>query len=1032
MKQFKSNSHHIQGTNLSGKHCYACHWEATPEGLINAQYHVDISAKASAKTKKREVHLVVWDQGKRPTVYKSASTAITYNIMSIGTQSERKDIAKLTTHCLGCHSDSANAVRPFSGDAGVPLKYAWDGQSVASRYSQKGVTVWGKYSTANTNKKQQVSKAFSAHGNAVANQGGWSPSSGYDKDIPNNRANVKNVECFDCHNSHGSSVSGATSSYRTFDGTLNGGILKETFAGKGGYQMNYKPSVNTYAKSNNPFNAGAGLCFDCHETARAGTTPWGYSSTFGAKQPIMGYKDSPGFGTGSKGSSSRFKNRQSREEIVSSHLKAGKALANPAQGQINGLCTPCHDPHGVSRTLNEKMAYAVPLLKGAWLTSPYREDGPPSSASGKDDIQKQSGSGQASGKEHSDYNAVNRGAGANFGKGSSDAARPADYNAVNRDAGANFGKGASGAARSDYNAVNRDAGANFGKGASDAARPADYNAVNRDAGANFGKGASGAARSDYNAVNRDAGANFGKGSSDAARPADYNAVNRDAGANFGKGASGAARSDYNAVNRDAGANFGKGASDAARPADYNAVNRDAGANFGKGASGAARSDYNAVNRDAGANFGKGSSDAARPADYNAVNRDAGANFGKGASGAARSDYNAVNRDAGANFGKGASDAARPADYNAVNRDAGANFGKGASGAARSDYNAVNRDAGANFGKGSSDAARPADYNAVNRDAGANFGKGASGAARSDYNAVNRDAGANFGKGSSDAARPADYNAVNRDAGANFGKGASGAARSDYNAVNRDAGANFGKGSSDAARPADYNAVNRDAGANFGKGVSSAPQQSDYNGTNRDASVNYGKGTSSAARGDSNTSNRDSGSNFAKGGSGAPREPMKGMKYNVDQNTFDGNNRIRENDDTFGGICLKCHAKENLVGESKSGQIHRTVKGWGDNKEHSFPCSKCHQSHNSGLPRLMQTNCFEQGPSGLRESSGVPWLPYKNVNGKPNAQNVQKSDAQGGSSSKSKVVGCHVKQFGKATATSSKNQENNQWKEVTSW
>ena len=678
MKSFKGNSHHIQASGgISAKHCYACHWEAKSDGRVNELYHA-VPSKKSAKSNLAKVDLVIWASGVRPETYKLGVTAVSFLPSAIGTSSEREEISRISQHCLGCHRDENNASRPFVGDVSTPIAYAWDGQSVSSRYSQKGVTAWGKYSTANTNKKQHVTKSFSAHGNASANQGGWNPSSGYDGEISNNRAGIKNVECFDCHNSHGSTISGVTSSYRTSDGTFNGGILKETFAGKGGYRMNYKPSVNSYAKSNNPFNAGAGLCFDCHETALSGVTPWGYKSTFGAELPILGYKDTAGFGSGSKGSTARFANRHSREEIVSSHLKAGKTLAHPAQGQINGLCTPCHDPHGVSKTLGDKMSYAVPLLKGTWLTSPYREDGPPAAIPGKGGPSKQFTDDQTDSKE------------------------------------------------------------------------------------------------------------------------------------------------------------------------------------------------------------------------------------------------------------------------------------------RSDYNAVNREANANFGKGDSGAARSADYNAVNREANANFGKGTSGAAKSDFNSVNREANANFGKGDSGAARSADYNAVNREANANFGKGTSGSAREM----------------------------------------------------------------------DSNTTNRDFGSNFAKGGSGAPREPMKGMKYNVDQNTFDGNNRISENDVIFGGICLKCHTKENLTGESTVGQVHRTVRGWGSNKEHSFPCSKCHQSHNSGLPRLMQTNCFEQGPSGLRENSGVPWLPYSKSEDKSPTQDGRKIVTQ--NASKNKVVGCHVRQFGKATAVSSKEQEGHQWKEVTSW
>jgi hypothetical protein len=50
----------------------------------------------------------------------------------------------------------------------------------------------------------------------------------------------------------------------------------------------------------------------------------------------------------------------------------GTSAAHTAE--INGLCTPCHDPHGVSNALGADRDHGVPLLKGTWVTSPYRED----------------------------------------------------------------------------------------------------------------------------------------------------------------------------------------------------------------------------------------------------------------------------------------------------------------------------------------------------------------------------------------------------------------------------------------------------------------------------------------------------------------------------------------------------------------------------------------------------------------------------------------------------------------------------------
>lgn len=590
LKQLKGSSHHIQGTDVSGTHCYACHWEAAQDGSVNALYHRGTASKAT-KQPGKIVDLVIWENGTRPSLYKVGSSAIQFNPTAIGSSAERAEISKVTRHCLGCHSDGGNNSRPFLGDSNTPLVYAWDGQSIASRYSQKGVTTWGKYSTAKSNGKMRITKAFSSHGNAAKTQGGWNPVTGYDEAISVNwgGSKAKNVECFDCHNSHGSTVSGVTSSYRTNNGSYNGAILKETVSGKGGYKTTYQPSANLDNKSKNPYNAGAGLCFDCHETAKAGITPWGYSSTFGASKLVMGYKDSPHFGPGNKGSTLRYPNRESRTDIVSSHLKAGTFLNYSSEGRINGLCTPCHDPHGVSRTLGGKMPYAVPLLKGAWLTSPYREDGPPTNLTGKGAFSK--------------------------------------------------------------------------------------------------------------------------------------------------------------------------------------------------------------------------------------------------------------------------------------RDAGSNRGE-------------------------------------------------------------------------------------------------------------------------AWEKGDFSLTNREANANFGIG-----------------------------------------------GAGTPREPMAGMKYFIDKNTFANNDRISEDSDTFGGLCMKCHAKIKSGGSAKPDQIHRAVKGWGNNKEHSFPCSKCHQPHNSGLPRLMQTNCFVSGPAGLRENSGIAWTPDKKGGTTPPSakENTQSASAtKNKKSGKGDVVGCHVRQFGGSSAAMPGKQGDGQWNEKTKW
>lgn len=446
MTQFNANSHHVQGQQVTNQHCYACHWEATADGLIDNRYHEGYNYKLYTSVKRGPVDLVLWKPGARPTVYNLMSSVTQFTASAGATRAE---ISKITPHCISCHSDQNNDTQPF-GDCKTPRQYAWDFQSIAARYLQTGAYQFGKYAgTANASKKNQM-KALSAHGNAAGNAGGgWNMTTGQDGELTNTRNGSANVECFDCHNSHGSAVIGVTSSYLTANSTRNGGNLKETQAGKNGYAMTYKASAKSSGV--NPYAAGAGQCFDCHETAMATTTPWGYQQTFGAEAPIIGYKDTPRFGEGTKASNQRFTFREGKT-VVGGHLQASSDLAKysgtatggsnasldssaswtidqwadfgllmesgsnageirmiaantlstltladlfakPVQSgdsfkivpyleSIKGLCTGCHDPHGVSPILGGNQRYALPLLKGTWLTSPYKEDSPPPDPSG--------------------------------------------------------------------------------------------------------------------------------------------------------------------------------------------------------------------------------------------------------------------------------------------------------------------------------------------------------------------------------------------------------------------------------------------------------------------------------------------------------------------------------------------------------------------------------------------------------------------------------------------------------------------------
>lgn len=363
MTQFGADSHHVQGVNVTNDKCHQCHWEANSDGSINSTYHGGASNPGAV------VRLVIYGTGTRPTTYTVGTTAVEY--LANGSRTE---MTKINQVCLGCHSAKNSAAQPF-GDGKTPKQYAWDGLSIDERYSQTGTTPWGKYtdsSTTDISPKNTQTKAYSAHGNASANQRGWNTSETW----PNTSGTVS-VICFDCHNSHGSTVTGKTSSYTS--ATASGAILKDITAGKGGFTITYKPQTGGSAAAKNAYNPGGALCFDCHNTQNAGTTPWGYQGTFGATQPIRGYFDTPYFGnTAYDGSQQRYPYKAGKGTSKGGHFGASASLATTVNGSINGICTPCHDPHGVSPSLGTNQQYGVPLLKGTWLTSPYKEDSAPS------------------------------------------------------------------------------------------------------------------------------------------------------------------------------------------------------------------------------------------------------------------------------------------------------------------------------------------------------------------------------------------------------------------------------------------------------------------------------------------------------------------------------------------------------------------------------------------------------------------------------------------------------------------------------
>jgi len=402
--QFASQSHHIQGTEvLDNVACFKCHWEANSDGTINATYH--------GKSSIAGVSLVVWNGTTRPATATMGTTYISYTA-----NGSRDQIAKLNSHCLSCHNSANQAIVPFgkysthrySPEAKLATPKAKT--SIQSRYSSTRVVAWSqyKYSSATggvsrfgTNNKLNVKKALSAHGNAVNNQmPGWSDAlngpgeDGNMADYTNKNSVRRNVFCYDCHNSHGSDAAGITSSYSSATGRYKGGLLKSTVSGQGGYTVTYKPAsrtttyknYSTTATTTATFNAGASICNDCHnnDTRKVNISrPWSITATYSSTRAIVGYWSTPYFDNYTVYPAKRtvFKqggavgtNKDYRKPMGGHYGSSVNGVQAGHTGEINGLCTPCHDPHGVSNALSSDRDHGVPLLKGTWVTSPYRED----------------------------------------------------------------------------------------------------------------------------------------------------------------------------------------------------------------------------------------------------------------------------------------------------------------------------------------------------------------------------------------------------------------------------------------------------------------------------------------------------------------------------------------------------------------------------------------------------------------------------------------------------------------------------------
>ncbi len=298
----------------------------------------------------------------------------------------------MSDFCLMCHGGTP--VQAF-GDGLYTTAYAWDGKQVGDKYSQTGTDRYSPYdsNTYNVTPAYYVTKANSPHfmpganKRGIATTGAWSDSGGSD---------TTPVHCLHCHNAHASDVgsnlrwedNGAgAATVPSYSGALHGILISSV--GMGATTTSWRTYHPTADAAANGPSAEADVCFDCH--LGTGTDrPRTYGS-YGVTAPITDYFS---------GAAGRWRTTDAWDtqsftyktpnaagrNIKSTHwLGTSAATIMLLDTNTKGMCTPCHDPHGVT-TLTNSTYLSVgdatagygnrkfPLLRGNWLTSPYKED----------------------------------------------------------------------------------------------------------------------------------------------------------------------------------------------------------------------------------------------------------------------------------------------------------------------------------------------------------------------------------------------------------------------------------------------------------------------------------------------------------------------------------------------------------------------------------------------------------------------------------------------------------------------------------
>jgi hypothetical protein len=286
------------------------------------------------------VVLKVWDAN--ATAGSANFTTVTYTAATAATAN---------AFCLSCHDADTTKIT-FTGNATEPANIAGRWNTLASN-----TTNYSKYDGSTYNTVPQITKAYNPHRFPITNIAKTAPGGEQMTSLPapwsRSIANDNAVACLDCHPAHGSSLASGTNAVM----------------GTGGKML---------FDNNGTITTEEGLCWACHTKGMDY-----YGDGTGANDRWKGnwlgrvlYKQG-GF------RSSHFYSSKSASWNLSGTTPSGFSGSPSETGTPSGTrttvyCSTCHNPHGVA-TGDSNAAYRVPILRGTWLSAPYKEDRAPGS-----------------------------------------------------------------------------------------------------------------------------------------------------------------------------------------------------------------------------------------------------------------------------------------------------------------------------------------------------------------------------------------------------------------------------------------------------------------------------------------------------------------------------------------------------------------------------------------------------------------------------------------------------------------------------